>query len=237
MPDTSTASHSPLNPPRPYPGDDLYQTIQESNAAVKGHASLVDLLRCQLRQVVTGQEHLLERLLVGLLSGGHLLLEGLPVLAPVRPNSGPFHPAIVPYYCLAWYLTTAGCLLALLSLSLLLRLRRRRALQPDQLKRQQLRKTLATDLEQLAAALKQGSPDQFFNLAKGSIARQLGPRFNLEPATLTLADLERRLPAASPLLALFQRAEGALYGAGCSLDKAELADCYRLLQEELATLA
>src|SRR3954451_6038590 len=37
--------------------------------------------RCEIRRVIAGQEEMLERVLVCLLSGGHLLLEGVPGLA------------------------------------------------------------------------------------------------------------------------------------------------------------
>ena len=38
----------------------------------------------ELKKVIVGQEHLLERVLVALLSGGHLLIEGVPGLAKTR---------------------------------------------------------------------------------------------------------------------------------------------------------
>ncbi|MCC3158591.1 MoxR family ATPase [Hymenobacter sp. 15J16-1T3B] len=43
--------------------------------------SFVDDLRACLRQTIVGQEDLLEKLLVGLLGNGHILLEGVPGLA------------------------------------------------------------------------------------------------------------------------------------------------------------
>lgn len=41
----------------------------------------LDTLRARLNRQIIGQERLVERLLIGLLSGGHLLLEGMPGLA------------------------------------------------------------------------------------------------------------------------------------------------------------
>ena len=41
-------------------------------------------LRSHLEKTIVGQSHLLDRLLVGVLSGGHVLLEGLPGLAKTR---------------------------------------------------------------------------------------------------------------------------------------------------------
>lgn len=56
-------------------------SIQEINAAVREASTWLPLLRTELGRVIIGQEHLIERLLIGLLSGGHILLEGLPGLA------------------------------------------------------------------------------------------------------------------------------------------------------------
>jgi MoxR-like ATPase len=48
---------------------------------VKESSSWISPLKYELSKVIVGQEHLIERLLIGLLSGGHILLEGLPGLA------------------------------------------------------------------------------------------------------------------------------------------------------------
>ncbi len=60
---------------------DVYSSIQRINEAVKENSSWISPLKYELSKVIIGQEHLIERLLVGLLSGGHILLEGLPGLA------------------------------------------------------------------------------------------------------------------------------------------------------------
>jgi len=44
-------------------------------------AALVEQLRAELRKTVVGQDEMISRLLVGLLSEGHILLEGVPGLA------------------------------------------------------------------------------------------------------------------------------------------------------------
>src|SRR5258705_13454156 len=47
-----------------------------------GHAGqFTDKLRDEIRHVIIGQSHMLDRLLIGLLSNGHVLLEGVPGLA------------------------------------------------------------------------------------------------------------------------------------------------------------
>ena len=54
---------------------------KESNEDVQRAAAWVSTLRKEIAQVIVGQEHLVDRLLVGLLANGHVLLEGVPGLA------------------------------------------------------------------------------------------------------------------------------------------------------------
>jgi MoxR-like ATPase len=56
-------------------------TIQEINARVQQEAVFVQDLLAEIRKVVVGQERLIERLLIGLLADGHILIEGVPGLA------------------------------------------------------------------------------------------------------------------------------------------------------------
>ena len=53
---------------------------QEENPAREAHAALEGAL-FEVKRVIVGQEGMLERLLVALLAGGHVLLEGVPGLA------------------------------------------------------------------------------------------------------------------------------------------------------------
>ncbi|MGQ1947156.1 AAA family ATPase [Geofilum sp. OHC36d9] len=55
--------------------------IKELNERIKQESSFVDLLTLEMNKVIVGQKHLVESLLVGLLSDGHILLEGVPGLA------------------------------------------------------------------------------------------------------------------------------------------------------------
>ncbi len=61
--------------------DDVYNSIQAINEAVKNSSLWVSPLRREMAKVIIGQDQLVERLLIGLLTGGHILLEGLPGLA------------------------------------------------------------------------------------------------------------------------------------------------------------
>ncbi|MCI5223066.1 MAG: MoxR family ATPase [Candidatus Electrothrix sp. AR4] len=57
------------------------QSVQEINKAVQDSSAWVGLLKREVAKNIVGQEMLVERLLIGLLAGGHILLEGLPGLA------------------------------------------------------------------------------------------------------------------------------------------------------------
>jgi MoxR-like ATPase len=55
--------------------------IKELDERIKQESSFVDLVNLEMHKVIVGQKHLLDSLLVGLLSDGHILLEGVPGLA------------------------------------------------------------------------------------------------------------------------------------------------------------
>jgi MoxR-like ATPase len=55
--------------------------IKALNEKIQKESSFVDLLTMEMDKVIIGQKYMVERLLVGLLSDGHILLEGVPGLA------------------------------------------------------------------------------------------------------------------------------------------------------------
>ena len=55
--------------------------IRELNERIERQSSFVDALTMGMDKVIVGQKHLVESLLIGLLSDGHILLEGVPGLA------------------------------------------------------------------------------------------------------------------------------------------------------------
>ncbi len=55
--------------------------IRELQERIERESSFVDALTMGMTQVIVGQKHLVESLLIGLLSDGHILLEGVPGLA------------------------------------------------------------------------------------------------------------------------------------------------------------
>ncbi len=56
-------------------------SIKEINETVRQAAAWAPLLKSEIGKVIIGQHQLIDRLLIGLLGGGHILLEGLPGLA------------------------------------------------------------------------------------------------------------------------------------------------------------
>ena len=55
--------------------------IKELNERIERESVFVDTLRTEMGKVIVGQSHLVDTLLIGLLSNGHILLEGVPGLA------------------------------------------------------------------------------------------------------------------------------------------------------------
>jgi MoxR-like ATPase len=55
--------------------------LQQLDEQITQHTQIFNQLREEVGRVLVGQDHMLSRLLIGLLTGGHILLEGLPGLA------------------------------------------------------------------------------------------------------------------------------------------------------------
>lgn len=55
--------------------------IRELNERIESKSSFVNMITMGMDQVIVGQKHLVESLMIGLLSDGHILLEGVPGLA------------------------------------------------------------------------------------------------------------------------------------------------------------
>ncbi|MCF6278855.1 MAG: MoxR family ATPase [Flavobacteriaceae bacterium] len=55
--------------------------IRAINEKIEKESAFVDLLVMEMNKVIIGQKHMIERLLIGLLGNGHILLEGVPGLA------------------------------------------------------------------------------------------------------------------------------------------------------------
>lgn len=74
--------HSALiTPPADNTTNDVYSSVQKIHEQVLRTSGWLQPLRNEMSKVIIGQEHLVESLLIGMLTGGHILLEGLPGLA------------------------------------------------------------------------------------------------------------------------------------------------------------
>ena len=58
--------------------EDLQQQIAAMHPAI-------DAIEAEISRAIVGQRYLVERLLIGLLANGHVLLEGVPGLAKTGP--------------------------------------------------------------------------------------------------------------------------------------------------------
>lgn len=59
----------------------LETDIRELNEKIQKERQFIDLIKLEMNKVIVGQSHMTERLLIGLLANGHILLEGVPGLA------------------------------------------------------------------------------------------------------------------------------------------------------------
>ncbi len=55
--------------------------VREINEKIEKESAFIDLLTSEMNKVIIGQKEMIERLLIGLLGNGHILLEGVPGLA------------------------------------------------------------------------------------------------------------------------------------------------------------
>ncbi|PTX60632.1 MoxR-like ATPase [Kordia periserrulae] len=55
--------------------------IRAINEKIEKESAFIDLLTMEINKIIVGQKHMVERLLIGLLGKGHILLEGVPGLA------------------------------------------------------------------------------------------------------------------------------------------------------------
>jgi MoxR-like ATPase len=59
----------------------MYSDVRAINELVERESAFIDAIVSEVGKVIVGQEHMVERLLIGLLTSGHVLLEGVPGLA------------------------------------------------------------------------------------------------------------------------------------------------------------
>lgn len=57
------------------------QSIEVINAKIQQESAFLDQMQTEINKVIVGQQYMIERLMIGLLANGHVLLEGVPGLA------------------------------------------------------------------------------------------------------------------------------------------------------------
>src|SRR3954466_8425826 len=61
------------------PGNTAYSMdIRALNEMIQRESAFIDILKMEMDKVIVGQKYMVERLLIGLLADGHILLRGLP---------------------------------------------------------------------------------------------------------------------------------------------------------------
>lgn len=60
---------------------DISIQIKELNEKIERESAFIERINQEIRKVIVGQKHLIDGMLIGLLSDGHILLEGVPGLA------------------------------------------------------------------------------------------------------------------------------------------------------------
>jgi len=59
----------------------MQPNVQEITKEVEKYSAITKTITAEVRKIIVGQEYLIERLLIGLLADGHILVEGVPGLA------------------------------------------------------------------------------------------------------------------------------------------------------------
>jgi MoxR-like ATPase len=59
----------------------MAEDLRAINEKIQKESAFIDLLNMEIGKVIVGQKYMIERLMIGLLGNGHILLEGVPGLA------------------------------------------------------------------------------------------------------------------------------------------------------------
>ena len=82
MTEENTPTEQPLvTPPPATAAGSAAEDMKALNDRIQKESAFVDLLLMEMNKVIVGQDHMTERLLIGMLANGHILLEGVPGLA------------------------------------------------------------------------------------------------------------------------------------------------------------
>ena len=158
-------------------------------------------------------------------------------LAPLHPEMGRLVPALRPLYQKLWFQLFMAAGLLCLFAALVFHLRQRKlARDPSILRRKEVQVRLAEHYEGMRKALAAQDQEVFHQHCRAAIQERTGEVWGLAPETVTLADLEQRLPDESPLRIVFTRLEQSGY-AGGQLAQADVEEILQTTRNELDTLA
>ncbi len=154
-------------------------------------------------------------------------------LAPLETDLGVLSRRIIPTYKKPWFIGWIGVSLLLLAIGWFLRLRRQRLLaDPSILQRRDLDRKLKHHYQEMEQALAAGGSDRFLQSCRAAIQDRLGLAWQQEARAITLAALQERLAAGSPLITVFQQAEHGSY-VGIHMDREEMRSTLNLVRKEL----
>lgn len=154
-------------------------------------------------------------------------------LAPLETDLGVLSRRIIPAYKKPWFIGWIGISLLLLATGWFLRLRRQRLLaDPSILQRRDLDRKLKHHYQEMEQALAAGDSDRFLQSCRAAIQDRLGLAWQQEARAITLAALQERLAAGSPLITVFQQAEHGSY-VGIHMDREEMRNTLNLVRKEL----
>ena len=77
----SSVPYAPAPPAGPKLLEPMYNDVRAINELVQKESAFLDAIMHEVKKVIVGQEIMIERMLIGLLTGGHVLVEGVPGLA------------------------------------------------------------------------------------------------------------------------------------------------------------
>ena len=160
----------------------------------------------------------------------------ISTLAPLQLVPGSMDQTIEPLYGKKWLQLLVLVLLLVLSGATIYKLRKTRLANNPLLQRNQARKHLLTlRLKEIENTLVANDTRKFLAACRSAIQEQLGLAWETEAAAITLADIEKRLPAGSVLVEIFRAAEESAYG-GQELSGEQSRKFAEALKQELEGL-
>ncbi len=157
-------------------------------------------------------------------------------LAPLQLDAGSMTQTISPLFARKWFQLLAGLLLISICISTGMKIRAARYAANPQLQRAvAMKNMLKIRLKDIDQALIAQDSKAFLISCRKAIQEQLGLSWGVETDTITLADLQKRLPEDSALVAIFKAADESVYG-GQELNTQEMQDFSNRLTIDLEGL-